>query len=195
MVAPANRQDNPAEQAGLKVGSQPAEPGAVDGGNTSLIEIERLHRRFGQATLPCRADAAFDHRSRNRRRRAQARPLEARIDVGRIVDPFDAAHQKRRSQARPRHREQWAEQPHVRPFDHRGHAGKTIGATAARGAHRHGFSLVIGMMRQKEMQDATTAAFIAQQTVALGPCGCLKTTLRLFSNPAKHRSLDAMPIQ
>ena len=59
MIAPADRQNDPAEQPCLQARVQPAESSPVDDSAPGLVEFQRLDRRPSQAPLVVCAGAMF----------------------------------------------------------------------------------------------------------------------------------------
>jgi hypothetical protein len=128
-------------------------------------------------------------------RKAQASPLEARIDVGRIVDPGDTARHERRRQARPRHGEQRAQEADLGPLDEGRHAGQPVRTADARRTHRNRLGLVVGMMGHEKMEKAALPAGVAQQPVSGGTRRFLEAGLRLGAFPAPDEAFDATASQ
>ena len=109
--------------------------------------------------------------------------------------PRDPARQERRRQARPRHREQRAQEADLRPFDQRRHAGQPVRPAGTGSAHRDGLDLVIGVVRDQEMENAALPARLSHQPVACVARRLLQAGLRLGAGPAQDEALDPVPLQ
>ena len=106
-----------------------------------------------------------------------------------IVEPLHAACEERGGEARPRDGEQGSQQPHLRLLDQGRHAGEAVGAAPAGRAHGHGLGLIVGVVRQQQMQDAPAPAFPAQQPIARRAGRLLKAGAGLGAGPARGSRL------
>ena len=101
VIAAADRLDDPAQQPRLLVPPQADKGRPVDGDIACRRDLQDLDRGGSEPLLAGRT-AAIGGRRRRSIARAQPCPLEARIGVGRIVDPRHATGEQRRGEARPR---------------------------------------------------------------------------------------------
>ena len=175
-----------------------AEAGPIDGERRLPVELQRSDRRLRPGALaaarPPLSSAGIDGASGSRPRRRARSKREVDVRGSSIHGTPRAI--ERRGQPRPRHREQRPQQPHVRPFDQRRHAGKAIEAAAARRAHGHGLGLVVGVMGKQQMQDAAAPAFAATTADSARSARPACRPLRgLASGPAQDVRLDAEPRQ
>ena len=120
---------------------------------------------------------------------AKSRALEARIGVGRIVDPRHATSDQRRREPRPENPKQRPQEPHFRQLERSRHAGKTIRTALPGGAHGDRFGLVVGMVGDQQMENAASATGFAQQPIARHARGFLQAGARLGFGPAQDLGL------
>lgn len=196
MVSTPDCLDDAADQPALQIDRDLLETSPVNGDGPIALELEQRHAGLGDLRLLTGA-LALGHRAVGRRnaRSPQTRPLEPGVEVRGVVDPDNASRPQGRRKPGPRHAEQRSQQTDVGPFEQCRHAGKPIGAAAARGAHGHRLGLIVGLMRDQQVQDAVLAAGIAQQTIARLPGGLLDASRRLRSRPLQHVACDALVSQ
>ncbi len=196
MVSTPDRLDDAADQPALQIDWDLHETRAVEDERPIPVEIQQRDGSLGHLPLPGCA-LALDNRAvwRYRARRPQARPLESRVQIRRVVDPGNAKRLQGCRKPGARDAEQRPQQTKFGPFQERRHAGQPVAATAARGAHDHRFGLVIGLVRHQQVKKAALAAGVAQETVACLARGLLHAGRGLRSRPGEHVGLDALASQ
>lgn len=194
MVHPTRRLDDPAQQPSTDILSKPLEGRAIEGDGPIRLNVQNLDGGLGQVVFALRPVGGPGRRGRPRGH-PQARPLEARVTVGRIVDPGHAARHQGCREACTGHREQRPQETNLRLLHQGGHAGKAVRAALPRRAHRYGFRLIVGVVAQQQMQDATPATFLAQQPVARRPGSLLQAAARLRAGPKEDRRFAAVTLQ
>ncbi len=196
MIAAAQSLHDATGQPATKIEGQAFDGRAVYRDTAILAGLEHCHTGTGSPPLVARPHTiCIRQAERNRSRAAQARPLEARIAVGGIIDPADASRAERGGQARTWHRQQRSQETNLRPFDQSRHAGEPVRPACPRRPHRDRLSLVVCVVRDEEVKDAPLPAGVAQQPVAGGARGFLQARLRLVSTPTQDEALDSAVLQ
>ena len=173
------------------------EPLAIQRSSPFLVEFQGLHRRVGDValatgTLRALCKSCFRNECATC---PQPRPFESGIGIGRIVDPGETPRLEERREMFPPDPEQRPQEPGIAMLDDRRHAGQTVGPAIARGPHRYGLGLIVGVMGDKKVQDAAVPAGVEQKPITRrAGCG-LKTTHRLRPVPVQNLTRNAPPVQ
>jgi len=194
IASPANRLDDPAEKTPAGFAAEPRKACPIDHHRPGQVEFQELQRGLGQASVVASPPPTrpIGRRRWAYSRFAQARPLEAAVDVRRVVDPRYGPRLEGRGQASPRDREQRPQQAGLPLFDQRRHTGKAVWSAQPGGAHRYRLGLIVGMMSEQQMQDAMPSAGLEHQPVARLAGGFLEAARGLGPQPAQHLGGDAM---
>jgi hypothetical protein len=191
MIASRDAPDHPAQQAPPHTARQPPEAKGVQRDFT--IQLQDVERRGRQ--LPLLAGSRTVRANRGDPASAQPCPLEAQIDIRRIVDPGDAMLDQRRGEALASHGQQRSQQTEIGRFDKGSHAREAVRSAAARRPHGNRLGLVIGMVPDKKMKNAALPACLGQQPVTRRASRFLKATGTPGAAPVQDRTFYSVRTQ
>lgn len=199
MIPPTQRLDQPANQTLLHTEGEAPESSAIKGHGTVPSEVQQRHGGVGDLPLlsgPLAANGPLLlKRSHRLSRGPQTGPLEARVSVGRVVNPGNAFRLQDRCQPLPRHRQQRPQQADVSAFDQGRHAGEPVRPTLPRRPHGHGLGLVVSVVSHQEVEDTSAAAGVPQQPISRLASGQLQAGCGLRPRPGENTALDLQSIQ